>query len=308
MSDIKWLSDDKWGVFVHYLDFKQNTEKAGRIPWDEHINSLDIKKLAKQLHELNAHYFMFTLQQQTEYMSVPSKVYEDITGYRRGEVTPHRDIVFELYEELSKYGIDLMLYFTGDGPFRNDKAGNAFGYRCNNHEIPVTTEFVKKWGEVLGELSIRYKDMVKGWWIDGCHPCLTYDEEKWSILKENAKKGNPNAIVAFNASIVDRVKSFSPLDDYVAGERSWFDEIPKEPFIDGDKLWHIFTYLGYDHDTFGVHDGWGMPGCRYSGEYIYDFVKSATDRGGIVTIDVCMDRYGNFDKQQFESLKLLKNI
>lgn len=313
MNKTDWLKDKKWGVFVHYLYQNQNKPAPeGELSWDEHINRLDIKKLAKQLHEVGAGYFCFTLQQQNRYLAVPSKCHEEVMGLPRGVVTPHRDIVPELYEELSKYGIDLMLYFTGDGPFNDGPtedpyhAGVKYGY--TTHAEPVTMGFLKKWTAVLEELAVRYGKMVKGWWLDGCHPCIAFDKEKWGIMADAIHKGNPDAIISFNASIVEQVTSFSPLDDYVAGERSWFDQLPPSRFIDNGKQWHIFTYLGYDRETFGVHDGWGKPGCRYTKEYIYDFVKSATDKEGVVTIDVRMDRYGKFDSEQFEILKMLKSI
>lgn len=313
MSNTDWFRDRKWGVFVHYLYQNQNkTAPEGELPWDEHINKLDVKKIARQLHEVGAGYFCFTLQQQNRYLAVPSKCHEEIMGMSRGVVTPHRDIVPELYEELSKYDIDLMLYFTGDGPFNDgstedpNHGGVKYGY--TTHAEPVTVDFVRKWATVLEELSVRYGKMVKGWWLDGCHPCIEYDEEKWGIMADAVHKGNPDALIAFNASIVEQVTSFSPLDDYAAGERSWFDQLPPSRFIDKDKQWHIFTYLGYDRETFGVHDGWGKPGCRFTKEYIYDFVKAATDKEGVVTLDTRMDRYGKFDSEQFEILKMLKDI
>lgn len=313
MARTDWFRNDKWGVFVHYLIQNQNWNAPdGVLPWDEHINRLDVPKLAAQLHEAGAGYFCFTLQQQNRYLAVPSERHEAIMGMPRGVVTPHRDIVPELFRELSKYGIDLMLYFTGDGPFNDgdlseaDHAGVKYGY--TTHAKPVTVDFVRKWASVLEELSVRYGDMVKGWWLDGCHPCIEYDEEKWGIMEAAVRRGNQDAIIAFNASIIDRVKSFSPLDDYAAGERSWFDQLPPAPLIDEGKQWHIFSYLGYDHATFGVHDGWGKPGCRFTKEYLYQFVKAATDKGGVVTIDVCMDRYGTLDQEQFTAIKGLKTI
>lgn len=313
MAKTDWFMQDKWGVFVHYLG-GQNTKAFGvePLPWSEHIDCLDVKKLAAQLHEVGAGYFCFTVQQQDRYLTVPSERHEQIMGMPRGVVTPYRDIVPELYEALSEYGIDLMMYFTGDGPFNDgplddpNHSGVKYGY--TTHEQPVTVEFVKKWASVLEELSVRYGKMVKGWWLDGCHPCLTYDEEKWGILADAIHKGNPDAIISFNASIVERVKSFSPLDDYAAGERSWLDEIPTERFIDGGKQWHIFTYLGYDKESFSVYGGWCKPGCRFTKEYLYEFVKAATDKQGVVTLDVRMDRYGNFDPVQFDTLKALKGI
>lgn len=313
MHKTAWFKEKKWGAFVHYLNGCQNLNAPeGKLPWAEHIEKLDVQKLAKQLHEAGAGYFCFTLQQQDRYLAVPSARHEEIMGMPRGIVTPHRDIVPELYEALKAYDIDLMLYFTGDGPFNDgplddpNHAGVKYGY--TTHAEPVTVEFVKKWGSVLEEVAVRYGGMVKGWWLDGCHPCIEYDEEKWGILADAIHAGNPDAIIAFNASIVDRVKSFSPLDDYTAGERSWFDELPPSRFIDGGKQWHIFTYLGYNRNTFGVHEGWGKPGCRFTKEYLYDYVKAATDKEGVVTIDVRMDRYGVIDPIQLETLKVLKEI
>lgn len=313
MSNTDWFRDRKWGVFVHYLHAAQNLGAIeGALPWDEHINRLDVKKIARQLHEIGAGYFCLTLQQQDRYLVVPSARHEEIMGMPRGEVTPHRDIVPELYEALAEYDIDLMLYFTGDGPFNDgpldDPKHSGVKYGYTTHEKPVTVEFVKKWASVLEEIAVRYGKMVKGWWLDGCHPCLEYDEEKWGILADAIHKGNPDAIISYNASIVERVKSFSPLDDYAAGERSWLDEIPSSRFIDNGKQWHIFTYLGYSQETFHVHAGWAKPGCRFSKQYLYDFVKAATDREGVVTLDVRMDRYGNFDSEQLETLKVLKDI
>ncbi len=313
MSKTDWFRDRKWGIFVHYLSFLQNRgENIETLPWDKHVEALDVNKLAKQLHEIGAGYFCFTLQQANRYLAVPSECHEKTLGVPRGIVTPHRDIVPELYEALRKYDIDLMLYFTGDGPFSDgplddpDNAGVKYGYAT--HTQPVTVEFVKKWSSVLEEISTRYGKIVKGWWLDGCHPCLEYDEEKWSILADAIHKGNPDAIISFNASITDRVKSFSPLDDYTAGERSWLDQLPPSRFIDEGKQWHIFTYLGYNTNTFGVHDGWGRGGSRFTKEFLYDYVKAATDREGVVTLDVKMDRSGQIDPVQLETLKVLKSI
>ena len=308
MHKTDWFYEDKWGVFTHYLSQYQNSEKhfgVTPLPWNDHVNQLDVNKIAEQLHEVNAGYFCITIMQLSRYLCVPSKRYEEITGFAPLNATPERDIVMELYEALSKYDIDLMLYFTGDGPMFDDEASEAFGYKT--HDDPVTMDFVYKWASVLEELAVRYGTRIKGWWLDGCHPCIAYDEEKWKIYADAIHKGNPDAIIAFNASIVEKVTSFSPYDDYTAGERSWFDEIPKGRFID-DKQWHIFTYLGYHHETFGVHDGWCGKGCRFTKEYVHDFVERATERGGVVTLDVRMDRYGNFEPEQFEVLKTLKHI
>ena len=62
----------------------------------------------------------------------------------------------------------------------------------------MTEAFVKNWASVLEELSVRYGEKVRGWWIDGCYDetFLRYDDELMSHYDRAVKKGNPDALVA----------------------------------------------------------------------------------------------------------------
>ena len=44
------------------------------------------------------------------------------------EYSSNRDLIKEIGEELKKYDIDLYLYYTGDGPHKDEQAGNGLGW------------------------------------------------------------------------------------------------------------------------------------------------------------------------------------
>ena len=214
------------------------------------------------------------------------------------------DGVYPYYTD-AKSGYWVMKSYLNSGPVDDPQAGAAFGY--TSHTEPVSMDFVHKWAGVLEELSTRYGRRIRGWWLDGCHPCIGYDAEKCGIYAEAIRRGNPDAIISFNASVVENVESFSSCDDFTAGERNWFDDMPKGRFL-GDTQWHLLSFLGYDARDFQVHAGWAQPNCKYSPEYIHDFVAAAVARDGVVSVDVFMDRYGNIAPKHMEVLNALRDI
>jgi hypothetical protein len=102
----------------------------GKAPtsWNDCVNELDVGLIASQLKEAGAGYLFFTLMQGTQYLCAPNDTYNKITGYRPGEAASERDLINDLYNALNPFNIDLYLYYTGDGPFRDPVAGPAFGF------------------------------------------------------------------------------------------------------------------------------------------------------------------------------------
>lgn len=108
-------------------------------------------------------------------------------------------------------------------------------------------------------------------------------------------------------------KLYRPADDYTAGEKTEFEFYP-----DGSEMpcvWHILAFLGlkaaqppmrYPYENDG--SGWARPGSRYSAQYMYDYVKAVNEKGGVVSIDVCLFRDGTIDLSQVEVLRLLKDL
>jgi hypothetical protein len=162
-------------------------------------------------------------------MISPNKKFNEITGYKTGEACSSRDLIAEFSDALTENGMDMLLYFTGDGPLDDPVAGKKFGYV--SQEDKVDKAFVEKWASVAEEYGKRYGDRILGWWVDGCYRSLGYDEEKLGILANALRAGNPDALVSLNQGVADKVSPYSAWDDFTTGESSKFRDIPAERFV-----------------------------------------------------------------------------
>lgn len=313
----------KWGVMCHFLDSIQNNpempsnEGVGRTSWNEVVEQVDVKNIAKELHEMKAGYLLFTIMQGYPYLIAPNATYDKITGSKEGEACSKRDLVLDLYEELQKYDIDLYLYFTGDGPFKDPKSGLAMGFHNRMQEVPISDRFLKNWSSVLKEYAERYKDIAKGWWIDGCYDYFGYTEEKIKYYHNVLKSVNPNFLVTYNdgwaieeamrrktpkydplnekPQPVDlELRRYSQYEDYVSGEVFDFNIYPEGRFLEGSQ-WHILSPLG---KSGGLGGGWGGFDVKYTKKYLVDYLKTVWNIGGVVTIDMGLTRSGKFYTEQ----------
>ena len=147
--DTDWFVKAGYGVFVHYLDGIQNNADqlhslGKQTSWDECVRDFDTERFAADVEASGAGYAIVTVMQISRFMIAPNATFERITGYQPGEACATRDLIEDLYQSLSRRNIKLMLYWTGDGPRADDKAGPAYG--CGN---PVSTEFVQKWADTF---------------------------------------------------------------------------------------------------------------------------------------------------------------
>ncbi len=298
------LYSRKWGVFTHYLYGTPSLAEtvSGDVDWNRRVDSVDVKKLAETLHRVGAGYYFITLLQGTKYMLGPNETFDRIAGTKPGEACSRRDLVLELAQELQKYDIDLYLYYTGSGPYYDVEEARSFGF----HEQTkyVTMDFVKKWAEVLKEYAVRYGELVKGWWIDGCYDELFgYTQELLEPYYYAIKAGNPDAILACNNGVKTELQKWSQLDEFTCGEFEDFLYIPKSRFIDGAQA-HILAPLGISK-TGESWRAWAESGCKRSAEHVIDYVKRVNDAGGVVTIDVKIHDDGTFEEEQLELLTRL---
>lgn len=299
----------RWGVFVHYLEkamnYPANPRSLGRhTSWDECLEDFDCDRFAQELAQVGAGYAMITLMQQTRYLLAPNDTFNKLTGYKPGEACPSFDFVDKLYKALNKHGIDLFLYFTGDGPTHDEKAEAAFG-TIRSTDGQVSAEFVKKWAWVAEEYSRHYGAKIKGWWLDGCYYNIGYDAQKLQVLADACRAGNPDALVACNVYgcmdekgiVLRHIRRGAPCDDYAAGEQEDFGDLPYSPFIGGVR-WHILSYLGdREHKRLNA---------RYSPEWLRDYVRAANEAGGVVTMDLGVYRDGHIEPAHLRALSLLK--
>ncbi len=289
-----WFCKAGAGVFVHYLNGLQNNKEElhslGReTSWDECVREFDTEKFAETMEEVGAGYVIFTIMQVTRHMIAPNATYDRITGYKPGEACATRDLVLDLHQSLSKRGIPLMLYYTGDGPRVDERGAKAFGWR-----EPVTVDFVRKWASVVEEYGLRYKDKVVGYWVDGCYPFIGYTDETLGILAKALKAGNPKRIIALNRGVDPRVLSYTQHEDYTTGEQNRFFDMPTGRWLDGEQ-WHILSYLS--------PISWARPGCAYTKAELGDYLFEVHRRGGVVSMDAMVFRDGSMDRSQIELLK-----
>jgi len=295
-ANTDWFCKARYGVFVHYLAGLQNNanqvHSLGReTSWDDCVREFDTERFADAMAQAGAGYVIFTVMQVSHFMIAPNATFDEITGYKPGEACATRDLIEDLYASLNRRGIPLMLYYTGDGPRGDEKAAAAFGWAW-----PPPREFVEKWAAVGREYSLRYGGKVAGWWVDGCYSWIGYDDERLGMMAEALRAGNPQAIIALNPGVQDRVRPYTRHEDYTAGEQNAFFDRPLSRFVDGEQ-WHILSYLG---------TGWGQPGVRYGKQDMIEYVAEVNRFGGVVSIDVLLYRDGSLDRSQLEILKALR--
>jgi len=298
-----WFQRAGYGVFVHYLEDLQNEPSqihslGKRTSWDECVREFDVERFAGQMSEAGAGYVFFTMHQRTRFLIAPNATFDRLTGYQPGEACATRDLVEDLYQALHKRNIPLMLYWTGDGPRQDPKAGPALGWRD-----PVPEDYVRKWAAVVQEYGERYGAKVAGWWVDGSYRFIGYNEQKLEILARGLKAGNPGRILAFNPGVEDRVRAYSRFEDFTCGEQNQFHDQPVSRWTGGEQ-WHILSFLGSGSSAIGA--AWAMPGVRYSKRELVDYIADVNRAGGVVSIDVLLFRDGSLDRSQLEVLKALR--
>lgn len=316
MNGKDWLHDQKWGIFTHFLHSKQNNPiyatnmGMGETNWNEMVNGLDVKRLASDIHKAGAHYLVFTTMQCERYMCAPNDTYNQITGYKPGEACADRDLIGDIIDALRPYDISLMLYYTGDGPYKDSKAGLAMGYVSQQDK--VTNEYVHRWASVAKDYSLRYGSDVKGWWVDGCFKGLGYNDDNISIYVPALKAGNPDSVLAFNEGPKKRVFKHTIHDDFTCGEMTSlnsFIDIPDSRFID-EAQWHTLAPLGIapkEVKGAGLFGPWCEPGCIYSAKYVHDYIHKVNEKGGVVSVDVALYRDGHIDPEQVALLRQVYN-
>lgn len=294
-----------FGVFFHYLFGLQNGKapwNQGKITsWDDCVNELDVDKIANQVKEIGADYVVITAQQGNKYFCFPNQRYEQLTGYKRGEATSHRDLISDLYAALHKKGIKLFLYMTGDGPKNDQQASLALKNpsikQAKSGVFKVDKLWVTSWSGIIKSISLQYGAKISGWWFDGCYNFIGYNSAFLTEYLNAAKAGNKSALVAFNFNGPQDAVTNNTVGNYIAGESDKFENFPGSEFQNSKVKWHILSYLGTT---------WAQPGIRYPASYISPYIKKIKANNGMITIDVCLLRDGTIDPLQYAFLKNLR--
>ena len=304
-----WFYRGKYGIMMHFLGDYRSTDES----WDEKVNAFDCEGLAKQLHECGANHLLFTISQCGGRFCMPIASYDKVlreAGMNK-KLCSDRDLVADLITALDKYGINLMLYAAAEGPI----AGELVDIFPWSHRTGPGPGFTDKYFTMLREISLRYGEKVRGWWIDGCYPHYPQfssgdlkitdalkpqfsiaDTEFCLGLTDALQAGNPNSMVALNPGIV--VSKVTSGQEYTCGEADKFNFYPEDRFIDGAQ-WHVLTYLG---------PWWGDAHCGHSTIELVNYTKACTDKGGVLTFDISYGPTGLIVPEHFDQLKVVKRF
>lgn len=288
-----WLSRAGHGVFNHYLDGLQNSfgpnSNGQNTSWSDCVDAFDAEAYAASLAAAGARYAIITMMQGGITMIAPNRVYDQYTGYAPGVACSRRDLVLDIATALRPRGIELMLYWTGDGPHTDEQASTGLGWPAapsSRADVPLL--FAQRWAEVLREYAVRYAGAVRGWWVDGCYIYFNYTEQKLQPYHDAIRAGNPAGLVALNHGVVHPISRYSEWEDYTCGESNDFTELPAARFVNGSQ-WHTLSFLG---------QAWAAPGVRYNGSALRAYVRAVEAVGGAVTVDAQLFRNGSINAEQ----------
>lgn len=303
-SNTKWFKDAKWGVFCHYLVGKEMSADE----WNRRIDSFNTKNLAEQLESVGAKYFFLTIGQNSGHYCSPNSTYDSLVGIKPGKCSK-RDLISDLYDAVSSKGIKLLVYLPSgapaDDPIAMEKLQWEWGFEGGHPKWNTKRtgkrliEFQKMWESVIREWSLRWKDKVRGWWLDGCyfsdemyrHP----DPPNFQSFAAALKAGNPDSIVAFNPGVKTPVISLTEYEDYTAGEISTAFPVCPGRWVKGAQ-YHILSYLG---------ENWGKGTPRFVDEFVIGYTKDVNSKGGVVTWDVPVSATGSIPEIFIAQLKRL---
>jgi alpha-L-fucosidase len=295
-----WITEARWGVMTHYLaDWIAEAEGRGKTltveQWNDLVDQFDVEGLAKQLEAAGAGYQVLTIGQNSGFYLAPNPTYDRLVGISPSHCS-RRDLVVDLSEALRRRGIKLIVYLPAGAPARDKTAAEALEWHDGPHR---NSEFQLKWEQVIGDWSRRWGTKVAGWWFDGCYwPNTMYrtgEPPDFASFAAAARAGNPDAIVAFNPGVVDRILSITPHEDYTAGEINDLDRLMIRRAVagkvDGARI-HVLSFLGTT---------WGKGSPRFSEEQLVDWSRKIS-RSGAVTWDVPIGRDGTLPRPFLDQL------
>ncbi|MBR2651195.1 MAG: discoidin domain-containing protein, partial [Clostridia bacterium] len=219
----KDYEDNAYGIFIHYVSRYRNSRGTvysdGEMveSVDELADAFDVKAFAKSMHDMGAEYVLFTAWHGDTRTLFPSMTNLRWRDDRRAEDTDgqksysERDVIAELIEELSVYGIDLYLYThpADGGPDFTSEDKLLTGWDDSADNYAVWNQYVN---ELYYELCERYGDGIKGLWFDGEYNHVPAGDAQ-NRLRETCLSFNPAMILTANLAFKEGTVYESPVYD-----------------------------------------------------------------------------------------------
>jgi alpha-L-fucosidase-like protein len=294
-----WMKEARFGVMTHYLEewiAKRENLPGGQMSveqWNGLVDHFDVDALASQVASVGARYYLVTIGQGSGFYLAPNATYDRLVGGKPGRLA-RRDLVSALYQPLARRGIKLMVYL---GTPRDPAVTSTLQLQRGPYR---NREYQLKWEQVIRDWSLRWGKKVAGWWFDGCYwPNAMYrsaEPPNFASFAAAARAGNPDAALAFNPGVVDRLLSITPYEDYTAGEIDHPDRILIRRVVDGKvdgAVPHALSFLGQT---------WGTGPPRFTTAQVVEASRAIAGLGGVITWDTPIERDGKIAAAFLEQL------
>ncbi len=319
-ADADWLREAKWGTMTHFLADAASCVEETVLPmaeWNGRVDGVDVKRLAEQIAGTGAGYQIFTLGQNSGYFCSPNATYDSLVG--QPSRLSDRDLLADLATALKTRGVRTIAYLPSSPPCNQREAVERLkftptwdmsrnGYKPGEYTVAEgiddrLTEGLRNWEAIIREWSLRWGDLVSGWWFDGCYYAdKLYEHDgapNFQSFAEAAKAGNTKSIVAFNSGVKIPVPTITPYEDYTAGELNdlWIGNKwhPMTDKVGGAQL-QILTYLG---------NWWGQGPTRFTDELAVSYTKHVIACGGALTWDIPISYDGQIPEEFRRQLSVI---
>ena len=219
MKQLSWLSG-KRGLMVHYLP---------EFPGNEQVDSFDLAGFLDDFDRSASDYLIFTLGQNRGFYCAPNEVIDRYAGPGR---CSRRDLFGEIAAALAKRGKRMIAYLPCE--IRGNTALHA-GFGWNSADGTDQRCFQERWSEAIRYWSLRYGELISGWWFDGCYDwyCFHHDLLDYPLYRQAVQAGNPGALLTFNDGCycIGHTRPFRDGFDYFAGEAVLLDPATGRPFL-----------------------------------------------------------------------------
>ena len=335
--------EGKYGLMVHWLS--PNFDGTGEFPMavkgdyltelNEAVDVFDIDSFLREFERSGAEWLIFTIGQNTGTYASPNSVIDSLAGPGH---TPNRDLVMEIANGLNNMGKRFIVYLPCEIRL-NTSLIEPLGWNTEMETDQLT--FQKNYFKILREWSLRYGDLVDGWWFDGAYGTefLYHKYMLWDEWYASARAGNEEAVITFNngsylSGIMDPIR---PEHDYTSGEALvLIDSKIKagtkkdEPLFMPEQKYHPGTETLYHAllpiDGYWILNGEGLPDWAnapfkheqpsdlnefpatpiYNNDELIKFVKDFTQYGGAVTMNIAISQEGYFSDSTMQQLEVLK--
>ena len=336
----RWLQSSGYGLMFHYEAFVNHTPES----FNKTVDSFQVERFADAVASTKAGHVIFVIGQHWGKYCAPNKAYEKLLGVENGVWTSKRDLIMEIGDALQKRKVKLIIYMTARAPMRHYKVIAAMGdtlpsingkpagpkintmshprkvpgFLRSENQAPNPT-FLKNWGDVCGEWSMRYGKRVNGWWFDGyktemrdAYEALQKEPHNVDTWVKAILSGNPDAELAFNAgahhslSLCTKGK-LCPHQTFTSGENHNFYEktkkgwgkplTPKNFPAPKGVVWHLLMPLS---------KGWGAgTESKFETKLLKDRIDLINAEGGAVTFDLPIAPDGAIPAAVLETLREL---